>query len=671
MQTKYPSFVFNNESFIIIPGHLFKKDDLKSRLNMMGVDANNIQSKTSLIDLYNSSLKKDENKIKILSKLRIDTDNMNTKLSNSQRQSVPPNLWMNPSKNKIVNISCEVKPYNSKEQQINIIKPIHTNKGQYSQNPFISTNSNQIQNNNNIINYGYSGSVPSFSLNKSNVYESNNSNINDTYNNNFDNSSYINKNNNSSFNNIQELNLKKNYDNSIVSNNSKISNQKNNEEINRESNKTENNRIGIKQFEEDLDNSNKANINNHSSFNIPNNSEFGKKFEEDKINNSNSKQYSYQDEKYKNYINNKNSNNFGVNNNINNNNQSINDENYNYNSNINKDNDAGRRKRLINNNFLTGNDYNLNDNFYNNKKNTYQENINFNNSNLDINNNDSRKTYTNMPNKSQNQYFQNNQSIYDSNNNLNNINTTTPGFNNSAINNSNNNLASSNYNNEKKEKIGAHGQPFFSNEENSIEVNNPETDQDNISNFSFFSDFKKNPFYKNRKFILLHTLALIFILCLAIGILHLISYSWNSITDFFSGFFDLLTNPSRLLEVIDSFFSSIFSGAKNYYYITIPLIIFIFFGFLYFRRRSFKKRIEKIFLQIMQDLTNNNCDLEGINAISEDDIYEKYVKKYGVSYNKFIRKYLPALEKLRMKQNGKIIKLNSAEKNIIFWKLNQ
>ena len=38
MQTKYPSFIFNNESFIIIPGHLFKKDDLKSRLNMMGVD---------------------------------------------------------------------------------------------------------------------------------------------------------------------------------------------------------------------------------------------------------------------------------------------------------------------------------------------------------------------------------------------------------------------------------------------------------------------------------------------------------------------------------------------------------------------------------------------------------------------------------------------------------
>ena len=43
---------------------------------------------------------------------------------------------------------------------------------------------------------------------------------------------------------------------------------------------------------------------------------------------------------------------------------------------------------------------------------------------------------------------------------------------------------------------------------------------------------------------------------------------------------------------------------------------------------------------------NNNPDLEGVNAISEVNIYEKYVKKYGVSYNEFDKKYLCALEKL-------------------------
>ena len=68
---------------------------------------------------------------------------------------------------------------------------------------------------------------------------------------------------------------------------------------------------------------------------------------------------------------------------------------------------------------------------------------------------------------------------------------------------------------------------------------------------------------------------------------------------------------------------------------------------------------------------NNNPDLEGGNAISEVTIYEKYVKKYGVSYNEFDKKYLCALEKLRLKQNGRIIKLKDAEKNITFWKLNQ
>ena len=60
----YPKFIYNNQSVIIKPGQDFSSNELKLRLKTMGLDANNFQNKSSLIKLYDISIKTDENKIK-------------------------------------------------------------------------------------------------------------------------------------------------------------------------------------------------------------------------------------------------------------------------------------------------------------------------------------------------------------------------------------------------------------------------------------------------------------------------------------------------------------------------------------------------------------------------------------------------------------------------------
>ena len=134
---------------------------------------NNIQDKENLSKLYDSSLNNYQNCLKIIQRLRKDTNNMNTKLAISQRQSMPSNIKTsnNLAQIKMMNISYDVKNLygNSREQQINIIKPVHTNRGKYVQNPFISSISGQYFNNsynneiNNKIN-SYNNNANSFNL---------------------------------------------------------------------------------------------------------------------------------------------------------------------------------------------------------------------------------------------------------------------------------------------------------------------------------------------------------------------------------------------------------------------------------------------------------------------------------------------------------------------------
>ena len=602
MKVEYPCFTYNNEVFIIIPGSRFSRNELKTRLKIMGiVDTNNL-NKTNLIDLYESSLKNNQNRLKILPQLRKDTDNINSKVSLSQRQSLPPNMIStNISQNKVMNISCEVNPFNSREQQINIVKPMHTNKGQYSQNPFISSNISQNQSSN-TFNYEFSSNnINQISNNNSNNYDKNNNiNLDSTYNFNNTNSN----NNNSSYIGNQEIYIKKNNDNSIISNsnNSRIFNQKVEEQINRESNNSKN-----------IPNIMRNNINKNSNLSI-NNIIFSKQYEED-----------------------------------------------------------------INNNILNSSNNNINNNNNTNKTFTFQANNDMNNTNNDYNNDindNNKKTFTNRP--EQIQYLHLNQrlpsdEISDNENNNNN-----PYKNN--LNNNNNNkiynneINNSNYNQEIL--IKSQRNNFLNNEENNVVENNirqiRQRDPDELSTFSFFSTFsnlKNYPFYKNRKFICLHTIILILILCFTIAILQLITYSWDSIIDFFSNFFELLLDPGRLIEVIGSFFSSIFFGAINYYYITIPLLIFAFIAYIRLKKYLFKQKIKELLNKIIKDLNNNSISNEN-RAISEDNIYEKYLKNNGVSYREFRQKYIPAMKK--MKRNEPRLKLSSIinnNKEIVFWEL--
>ena len=581
MRYEYPSFTYNNESFIIIPGSRFTKNELKTRLRLMGVDDNNSQDKRFLSDLYESSLKNNQNKLKIISQLKKDTDNINAKLIFNQRTSLPSSyISNNSSQNKKMNISYEVNPFNSREQHINIIKPIHTNKGQYSYNPFISSNISHNQNNVSNISGYLNNNKQSFESSK--IFENNskiNSNNIDSYNN-------MTNNNDSSYINKQDIYFKQK-DNSIISNNN-------------------NDRFFSHQVEKQINN-----INNNS-FNNP-------------------------------YLNNT-----DTNIKRNNNNSSI-----------------------INQNYETEINNTINNNPINNKSLTYKEN-NFINNNYDnYNNNNERKTFTNQPNEIQFQEFNelNHKRYTNDIPTINNNNYINP------YSTSNNQINHNNYNNKKAILFENQRSPNLSNENNNRIYNSDvRREKDEMSIFSIFSNLnkiKKYPFYKNKKYICFHLIIILLILCFTIGILNFISYSWESITQFFSDFLDLLIDPRNLFQTIFNFFSSLFFGAIHYFYITIPLIIFGVLLYLYIKRYYFKKRVEKIFKKIIQDMKKNISNNNQSITIYEDDIYIIYFQNKGISYKRFVKKYLSVLRKMvKNEPNVNIHSIKDNEKEIYLWKLN-
>ena len=594
MESEYPSFKYNGESITIIPGHYFSKKDLKNRLHLMGIESNNIQEKSILINLYESSLKDNKNKLKIISQLKKDTENLNARKNMSIRQSLPSNFKsFNNSTNKMTNISCEVSPFNSREQLINIIKPMHTNKGQYSQNPFISNISNSISqnqsSNNNSINFSNISNINNHKNNFKYSYESKD-NINNNKGNLIDSCNFNNNNNNnSSFISNQEIFFKQNEnkDNSFNDNSkSKMFNQQSGNEIN----------------------DNKDNINN-SNFNI---------------NNDNGIKYNQQyEEKLNNY-------------------------------------------------------YKINDS----KRLTYQESNNKKNSHL--NNDDNRKTYTNIQNQilyhnkdnnplnsslnnNDKEYYnaptnQDYKDLHNSNNNSININ-----------NNNNNNIRlSSNLNYQKSnmdnlqnssvENLNKIITPSEKEETVDINSNLQNRDEDELSTFSLFttSNFKNYSLYKNRKYICAHILILSLILFCTIVILRCIDDSWDSITEL----------PRRIIGAIYSFFSSLIFGTFEYWYITIPFIILCIIFFSYFKKNYFQEKCEKIFKKIVQDLIINNNYNDNM-GITEDQIYQRYFKNKGISYKKFVKKYLPILIKLGKKESKiRIYSLIQDENiNVVYWKI--
>ena len=554
---KYPTFNINDEEIIIIPGSHFSKIELKSRLKEMDIKDNNIQNKEYLSKLYDSSLNDYQNCLKIIQRLRKDTNSINSKFNKSQRQSMPTNFKTsyNLAESKMMNISNDIKDYyqNSREQLIKIVKPMHTNKGKYVQNPFLSSIQGQ----------GFNNSYNNEINNKLGTYNEksfNSKKINDINENNF----------NLEKNNISNINR--------TNNNSSFLSDDNN----------------LFKYKSSAPNTDMNNINksNNMSQYPPE-----EKIVIDEVNNNNIQNNLYNNEDYYN--------------------KSKNEK---FDVNSNENNYKRPSKRL-----------------------TYQTNALKNDINyVNSKNNKNRKTLTSIPHS-----YNINEIPY-----------------NSVMQNKQNNSP-----------IISENNPTLLNnndENNYIEKNEIKKDSDEVSTFSLFSafdQFKKYPIYKNRKFILIHLLILLSILCLVISLFNVINNSWESICNIFSNILNFFSDPKYIFDTIVSYISSLFLVPINYLYITIPIIILAVVFYFFIKRYLFKKRCNDIFEKIVKDLRENEN-----RAISEEDICLKYSKMYGISYNTFVKKYLPRLQKLRRNDENnrlKLSSLNNNEKEYIFWELNE
>ena len=265
--SEYPSFNFKGEKIIIIPGSHFSKNELKTRLKEIGLKEINNQQKDYLSKLYDSLLCNENNRLKLIQLLRKDTNNMNSNLAKSQRQSMPANINIsnNSAQYRVMNISNEIQSLypGSREQQINLVRPIHTNKGKYAQNPFISGNFSQ--------NFNYDNSYNN-EINNKNKYNDNINSFNP-------NSNYMSVNSELKMDNVKNKNnfMNNTYNVSIDKNNlSNISKKNNNSSFLSDINNLFKNR-GSKQYEEDnSDRYNNNYINNRLLRNKP-------PFEEEKI----------------------------------------------------------------------------------------------------------------------------------------------------------------------------------------------------------------------------------------------------------------------------------------------------------------------------------------------------------------------------------------------------
>ena len=188
---------------------------------------------------------------------------------------------------------------------------------------------------------------------------------------------------------------------------------------------------------------------------------------------------------------------------------------------------------------------------------------------------------------------------------------------------------------EKMEEEDGNNEPLFRKGEE-------EKSYDEVSTFSFFSNYQNSPLYKNRRAILLTTLISFIVIILAYYI------GFDNISTFFSNLLTQISNPRAILNSIADFISNLFSIAINRFYITIPVILLIIFVIYIIKRYRFKKLCKEIFGKMEKYLTQ-----DGNRFIYEKDIYIKYCKDYGITEDEFQKEYLPELEKMRRKSSLK------------------
>ena len=256
--------------------------------------------------------------------------------------------------------------------------------------------------------------------------------------------------------------------------------------------------------------------------------------------------------------------------------------------------------------------------------------------------NDNYKQKNNYNNLNKNERRNNNMEIYQENESENNNNSI-----NIPVNNNKNNLINrKRYRNYALEKI---------NEENYLEE-----EEENLDN---------NPDIENKNNIEL----LLYILFLIIGglliyfVLKIIFRVSNTLTEGVTQTVRIVTNPRRLFrELIWGLIKSILMGILyEYIYITLPLAILSFVIYMLKQRREFNKLCKQIIEDIKKDL-ENKMD----KSMSENEIIDKYSKKYNIDKNIFIKKYLKALRELRKKDHSlKLSQNNNKGVTETFWEL--
>ena len=588
----YSSFIFDNEEFFLLPGSRFSKLELKTRLKEMNINDNNTEDRDYLKYLYDSAIQDYKNRVKIIRRLRRDTETIHSRLNLSERRSIPYNLDTsnNLPQNKIANISYDANNFHPKmgDKQKNRRKPSNDNM-EYTPNSFIPNMKGQNIYKEYENKYGYD----------------NNINLNDKQNRN---------------NNVHKVILKKN--------------------------KHENDSYDIN--------------------NYPNNNESGDDF---------NKNPSYVNNNYRNK-------------NYNNNYEELNsDKNNNVNFNLHQQNPYKEKADIEDNNNRyifkkkpNNNIHIIPESKYENNIDEYDNNNNYiiNETNQpnyekidDIPKKSQYKKYTNNPPSHERNNFKNNNYPISKNKQMNNndVSKTKNSFINALyegieVKNKINNINNKNDNEEKNDD-------YSDNDSKNIKVDEDikaKKDEDEKSFFSFFSAFenlKKSPLYKYRKFILIHLMVLLSFLIISISFLHLIYNNLETITNFISDIFKIFTEPRRIFDLIISFLSFVFLGPIHYWYISIPLLVLGFVFYIFMRKYMFKKRCKEIIEKIVKYLENGEN-----NNISEEDIYKKFVQIYGINYNKFLKKYLPQLNKIRRNDNRlKQSSMKINEKIYVFWEL--
>ena len=127
--SEYPTFKYNNNLIIIKPGEQFTSNQLRKRLNLLDINTDDIQNKSALKNIYDSSIKDDNNKIKLIHELLKDTEAYNSYKSqlnqkNTHFQQIPTNI----KNSKEMNISYNRKVELKRDNKITDNEPENDNK---------------------------------------------------------------------------------------------------------------------------------------------------------------------------------------------------------------------------------------------------------------------------------------------------------------------------------------------------------------------------------------------------------------------------------------------------------------------------------------------------------------------------------------------------------------